>query len=177
MSGGGPMSDPGPEPPHSEALVAHAGRMLESGETLATVHVPAQPDRLKLIRAMIEAAGTCIGESRAWTNDLMLAVDEACQNVIRHAYGGQPGGRLTVILYRDERYVLVRVLDAAPPIDPARITPRPLEALRPGGLGTHFIAAVMDHVEYRPATAAAAASDALAPEQGNELRMIKQLAR
>ena len=35
-------------------------------------------------------------------------------------------------------------------VDPDEIRSRPLEAVRPGGLGVHLMKSTMDTVEYRP---------------------------
>jgi len=128
---------------------------------------PASPDELRGVRDALRE------RLRAWrldersASDVVMAVDEACQNVIRHAYRGEPDGviELEVRCSGDELQISVR--DFAPPVDPARIRPRPLDELRPGGLGTHLIRSAMDHTEFgKPPSG-----------PGNLLRMVKKLAR
>ena len=68
---------------------------------------------------------------------------------------------------RAEDELQIAVRDFAPSVDPARIRPRPLDELRPGGLGTHLIRSAMDHTEFcKPPSG-----------PGNLLRMVKKLAR
>ena len=58
---------------------------------------------------------------------------------------------------------MMRIRDFAPKIDPAKIGPRSLEDVRPGGLGTHFIRAVMDDATFIP----------LPDGEGNLLELVK----
>ena len=55
---------------------------------IAKVVVPSSPDRLKLVRSVVNDSAKLAGIPDAAVHDVVLAVDEACQNVIRHAYGG-----------------------------------------------------------------------------------------
>jgi serine/threonine-protein kinase RsbW len=83
------------------------------------------------------------------TELLVLALDEACTNIIRHAYGrnGQPV-RLEMERLRDRVRFTLR--DYGRPCDPRRIRSRDLEDFRPGGVGVHIIRKVFDFVEYEP---------------------------
>lgn len=124
----------------------------------------AAPERLKDIRAAVGEAARALGCPAAVVGDVVLAVDEACQNVIRHAYGGAPGDILVQVGCEDGRLV-IRLIDFAPPVDVARICPRPLDEVRPGGLGTHLMRCVMDEVAFLPPPAGA----------GNMLQMVKRI--
>lgn len=108
---------------------------------------PATPARLTEIRAAVREAAFLLGLPEATAGDVVLAVDEACQNIIRHAYCGECGD-IVVQIGRDGPHLVVRLIDFAPPVDVSRIAPRPIEELRPGGLGTHFIREVMDDVSF-----------------------------
>ncbi len=80
---------------------------------------------------------------------MVLALDEACTNIIRHAYGNccKPVSLEMVALRRRIRFVL---RDYGGPCDPQKIRSRPLEDIRPGGLGVHIIQQAFDHVAYLP---------------------------
>lgn len=89
-------------------------------------------------------------------DEIVLALDEALSNVIRHAYGGRGGQRIIVRLEAIADAKLgtgleIRVRDFGTQVDPETICGRDLEDVRPGGLGVHIIRAVCDSVEYRPA--------------------------
>ncbi len=79
---------------------------------------------------------------------IVIALNEACMNVIQHAYGGDSCKpiRLGIELAGDE--VRFELLDCAPPIDLAQVRGRSFEELRPGGLGVRFIAQLMQDVRY-----------------------------
>jgi len=116
---------------------------------VASLQVPARVGSLKQVREAVRRAAQACGCGEACGRDIVIAVDEACQNVIRHAYGEQNQGDILVEVCRTGDRVEVSVVDFAPPVDPATIHPRSLEELRPGGLGTHFIRECMDEVEFR----------------------------
>ena len=118
------------------------------GDNVASLSVGARAENLKLVRRLVEASATSCGFSKDTAHDVVLAVDEACQNVIRHAYGGRDDGEMIIEVGRDGSEFLVKIRDFAPTIDPATVKPRDLDDVRPGGLGTHFIREVMDDVTF-----------------------------
>ena len=122
----------------------------DSGQRLVALRVPSQPERLRLIRAVIAEAAQSSGCSQDCVRDIVLAVDEACQNVIRHAYGGDPNREIYLDIRLDEDHIVFDIVDFAEPVDVEKIRPRSLDDVRPGGLGTHFIKECMDKTEYPP---------------------------
>ena len=103
------------------------------------LRVPARPDRLKMIRAATQQAAAYIGAEAGWTSDLVMAVDEACQNIIRHAYKGRPdAGDIMIDFVAVNDALEVHLMDFAPSINPDTIKPRDLSEVRPGGLGVHL---------------------------------------
>ena len=91
-------------------------------------------------------------ESRA----IVRSVDEALANVIRHAYQGKTGQPIEVTcrhLHRTQNDVCstgleIVLQDSGVPANPANVKGRPLDELRPGGLGLHFMRESMDEVEF-----------------------------
>ena len=133
-------------------------------ERLFRIDVPARPDRLKLVRALVSEAAADRGCPGDMVRDLTIAIDEACQNVIRHAYGSDAGRMILEAREQGDNLVFF-LRDFAPPVDVSRVCPRDLEDLRPGGLGTHLMRAVLDEVEFMPP-----------PEGGgNMLKMVKRI--
>jgi len=124
---------------------------------------PARAEALATIRAVVADTLAGLGASAAATADCVLAVDEACQNIIRHAYKGGEGD-IVLHVAREERDIVIRLMDFAPPVDPAKLVPRPLDEVRPGGLGTHLMQSVMDKVGFRPPP----------PGIGNLLELVKR---
>lgn len=117
-------------------------------ERLIDLRFPARADRMALIRPAVRGAAQMCGFDPAATQDIVLAVAEACQNIIRHAYAGSDTGEIVLGLLRYPDGIIVRVIDFAPPVDPDTIRPRDLDDVRPGGLGTHFVREVMDTAEF-----------------------------
>jgi len=80
---------------------------------------------------------------------MVLALDEACTNVIRHAYGHTcKPVRLEMTSLRDKIRFILR--DYGQTCDPSKIKSRALEDIRPGGLVVHIIQQAFDFVSYQP---------------------------
>lgn len=97
-----------------------------------------------------------------------MAIDEACANIIKHAYGGEGRGFIQIISQIQPDGLQFTILDQGdtvfdvtqvPPLD----TAAPLEKRQPGGMGVFFIFSLMDRVEYQPGT-----------PQGNRLILFKR---
>ena len=134
-------------------------------DVLLELRFPAQADRLKLVRGSIRAAARMCGFNDTTAQNIVLAVDEACQNIIVHGYQGREDGEIVLCIARRADGIQVRLRDSAPLVDPATIKPRPLTDIRPGKLGSHFIREIMDSADYRPRPDGA----------GNILEMVKRL--
>jgi len=80
---------------------------------------------------------------------IVLAIDEACTNIIRHAHGGEAKPVKLTMERRAEKLVFV-LIDQGGPCDPELIRGRSLREVRPGGLGVHIIREVFDAVDYTP---------------------------
>ena len=80
---------------------------------------------------------------------LVLGLDEACTNIIRHAYGhDEKPVRLEMERLRDRVRFVLR--DYGRSCDPKCIRSRALEDVRPGGVGVYIIQQVFDYVKYEP---------------------------
>jgi sigma-B regulation protein RsbU (phosphoserine phosphatase) len=136
------------------------------GELLVEVAIAAQPERLRLLRQVVSEAATTCGFDHDRAAEIVLAVDEACQNIIRHGYRGEPGGRIVLRLHRCSDRLVVLLRDFAEPVDVRKVCPRALDDIRCGGLGTHLMRTIMDEVVFEPP-----------PEgRGNVLRLVKRIA-
>lgn len=103
------------------------------------------------------------GFSEEDTQFIILAVDEACANIIRHAYKGRPDGVITLSCSEKGDGIEFLLTDTGERADASQWPSRSLDEVRPGGLGLHLIYAVMDEVLYRQG------------ERGNELVLAKSL--
>jgi serine/threonine-protein kinase RsbW len=99
---------------------------------------------------------------------IQLAMDEACANIVQHAYRGMDPGDMEVSCYLDEQALSIRLRDWGRSFSPDDVAnpdlEAPLEERTLGGLGLFLIKQVMDQVHYT-----------FDPEQGNELILVKRL--
>lgn len=80
---------------------------------------------------------------------MVLALDEACTNIIRHAYHHEcKPVRMEMERLKDRVRFILR--DFGQSCDPALIKSRDLEDVRPGGVGVHIIKQAFDEVIYQP---------------------------
>ena len=99
---------------------------------------------------------------------LRLAGEEACTNIIQHAYHGVEPGPITLDVRCDDDQLVMRIEDRAPLFIPADVPPPDLTAdwqnRRPGGLGWYLIQQLVDSVEHGPMEGG-----------GNRLEIVKKL--
>ena len=140
--------------------------LLESAERLIELRIPAEAARLKLLRSVVRDVGELTGLDCAIANDIVLAVNEACANIIQHGYHANPGNEIRLSIYREvNKHLLIFALqDDAPCVDVTSVVPRDLDEIRPGGLGVHFIRKIMDEMTFMECE-----------EKGNTLLLIKHL--
>jgi sigma-B regulation protein RsbU (phosphoserine phosphatase) len=128
---------------------------------------PARANELQAVRKIVSKACDDCGCNRSMATDIVIAVGEACQNVVRHAYKGTEGGKATLEIYCKDGIIQFYLQDSAPPVDPEKMKPEWPEEPGPGGLGICLIHDIMDEVEYLPVHSS----------QGNLLRMVKFIER
>ena len=131
--------------------------------------VPAQHDQLARLASFVGTAAIEVGFGDAQVNRIELAVDEACSNIIDHAYQGAPGViRLTVEIEAQQQLTIILV-DQGVPFDPDRLPAyapcTSLDEVKIGGLGIHLMRQAMDDVCF----------EFNVPGVGNRLTMIKHL--
>jgi anti-sigma regulatory factor (Ser/Thr protein kinase) len=119
------------------------------------LHVSSLPAHLPVVRGAIEKVCELLGFADEETGSIVLSVDEAMTNVIRHAYGGDTDQPIEVeltALGEDRPDALrIRLRDYGKVVDRSKIKPRKLDDIRPGGLGVHIMMECMDVVDYSPA--------------------------
>ncbi|MBK9495000.1 MAG: SpoIIE family protein phosphatase [Aquimonas sp.] len=138
--------------------------VIEGGEPLwLRYRFLACPNALQGMRHALDAALRAQNVEEALRASLVLAVDEACANVIRHAYGAGAEGEIELCVSPFDDGIRLVILDDAPPVDPTHVRPRNLDECRPGGLGVCFIDALMDDWRLTPLLGG-----------GNRLQMFKR---
>ena len=132
----------------------------------AATTLKAHPEALQEMRHWLETRLSQFGLPGTLREELILAVNEACMNIIQHAYGGSYEGEIRLSLALHDDRLTIELEDDAPCIDPESVKPRPLEELRPGGLGVHFIREILDEMAFLPCD-----------NRGNRLRLVKKLGK
>jgi len=125
--------------------------MPEKSKSPLRITFPAEASRMAEVRAHTRdfLLGSQFDEEA--TARLVMALDEACTNILRHVYSGQVKPvRLEMRWMRDRLRFTLR--DYGKPCDPQTIKGRNWDDIRPGGLGVPIIQEVFDHVEYVPQT-------------------------
>ena len=141
---------------------------MDSYERTFALHVPSSTENLALIRDFVSNIGSQAGFDDKEVARIALAVDEACANVIEHAYGADDRREVKIRALVDEQTLEFDIIDTGHGFDPAQIESQNVEELirqrKSGGLGLRLIRSIMDDVQYQ-----------IVPGEKNELRMIKRL--
>ncbi len=133
-----------------------------------SLQVPSSTENLAMIREFVSGVGGQAGLGESEIGKLELAVDEACANVIEHAYGHDLSKDVTVRASFDSDALRIAVIDEGQGFDPGTVTQSELDELvqqrKSGGLGMRLIRTLMDEVQYE-----------IGPGQKNELHMLKKI--
>ncbi len=117
-----------------------------------TLVIPSATRYLTKVRKFISTHARKAKISEASIVDLRLAVDEACSNVIEHAYQGDSNEKLHLTLTVEPSRVIVQIRDRGRAFNEDRYQqPNVVELSRnrkSGGLGVDIIRRLMDQVEY-----------------------------
>jgi serine/threonine-protein kinase RsbW len=128
---------------------------------------PANFESLATVREFVGTAAREMGMDDSEVYAVQLAVDEACSNIIEHAYGGQNRGEIECTCEASDEALTVTLRDHGQPFDPAKVALPDLSLgldERPvGGLGLLLMRHLMDEVHFEARG-----------EAGNVLTMIKR---
>lgn len=130
------------------------------------------------MKAVLENVPLAIGCVTQWAEaagfdegalyKIQLAVDEACANVVDHAYTGSEPGDMEVSCSLNQQSLTIRVRDWGRGFDLHNVSEpdveAPLDERTLGGLGLFLVKQVMDQVQFTRD-----------PARGNELKMTKRL--
>lgn len=137
---------------------------------LYKLKLPAESENLDIIRKFIFGIVSDMGFSEEEIYQIELAVDEACANIINHAYIGELNSEenINVAVVKKSDRVEITIADKGIGFDPDSLeTPNMdeyLKRMRPGGLGVHLIKTLMDKVTFH-----------IDPGVCNQVKMIKIL--
>jgi serine/threonine-protein kinase RsbW len=125
--------------------------------------IPSDLRLLALARAFIEAVCQVAGLDKRTTDHVVLASDEATNNVMRHAHRGRPEMLLQIQCFIGPDYIEIRLHDEGPPFNLENVPHYNPAELRVGGRGVFLMRRLMDELSCSPRG-----------ERGNTLRMVKR---
>ena len=83
-------------------------------------------------------------------DELVLAIAEAAQNIVKHAYQGEDTeDKMEIKISLNNGELEIGFFDKGRPVDKENIKPRKIDDVKPGGLGTFFIGQIMDEVVFK----------------------------
>ncbi len=131
-----------------------------------TLTIASDLNLLALARAFVEAACQAAGCDEKTTHAIVMATDEATNNVMRHAHRDRPEATIQIQCLPGPDRFEVRLLDEGAPFDLASVPYLNPAELRVGGRGVFLMRTLMDELSCQPRG-----------ERGNTLLMIKRCHR
>ena len=114
--------------------------------------VKSKTENLSLIRDFISSQASSSGISAEQIENIMLAVDEACTNIIKHAYKSFPEGDIVIKLEFNNEKLIISIIDHGNTFDPSAVPDPDLQKYyrngKVGGLGMYLMKTLMDDVKY-----------------------------
>jgi len=115
--------------------------------------VRATTKNLSVIRSFVSEHAESHGFSPNQIADIRLAVDEACTNIIKHAYKNDASKELTIQVEVDDQKLKVIIMDKGEGFD-VKSYQKPnlkqqIEQRKRGGMGVHLMLKLMDEVTYQ----------------------------
>jgi serine/threonine-protein kinase RsbW len=125
---------------------------VRNKNNISELKIKSRTENLSEIRDFVSLNAHEAGIPDAVVENIMLAVDEACTNIIKHAYKLSPEGEIIIKINYDKEKFTVTIIDYGKSFEPDRI-PRPdlqkyYKEHRVGGLGMYLMKSLMDDVEY-----------------------------
>jgi serine/threonine-protein kinase RsbW len=133
------------------------------------LRIPSETDNLELIREFVTKVADKVGFNSDDVGKIELACDEACTNVIKHAYASDQNNgtkSLDIMIKIDfDKFTLI-VTDHGKGFDPDSVKipdmQEYLAQLKVGGLGIYLMKTLMDEVDYQ-----------IHPGIKNQVKMVK----
>lgn len=130
---------------------------MSRGSLLLKMELRSNPEMLCVVRNALGQLTQELGFPEPECRAVVLAVDEALTNIIRHAYQGKAEQPIEASFRRiqvarddaSEAALEIVLEDRGVTVDCEKLCGRELEDVRPGGLGLHFMRQCMDTVEFR----------------------------
>ena len=112
---------------------------------------PVSTASLKEVRVFSREVFEKINLPQDQKDELVLAIAEAAQNIVKHAYKDYPDtqDRMAVRISCTDKELEISFFDKGKPVEKSKVKHRAIDDVKPGGLGTFFIQEIMDAVEFK----------------------------
>ena len=121
-------------------------------DQLHSLRILSATRNLGKVRRFVARHAREVGFSDQVVEQVTLAVDEACSNVIRHAYGGRKNGPVDIAVIVEPEVFTVAIRDEGRAFEPGKYQSpdlnRSIRNRRPGGFGIYMMRKLMDEVQY-----------------------------
>ena len=106
---------------------------------------------LKEVRNFSREAFEKINLNQDLKDELVLAIAEAAQNIVKHGYKDveETNDRMEIKISLNEGQLEIGFYDKGKPVVPGNVQHRKLDDIKPGGLGTFFIKQIMDEAVFK----------------------------
>lgn len=108
---------------------------------------------LEAIRDYVRTKASESGLSELKVNNIILAVDEACSNLIHYSIKFDKNKQLRINIQSNGNKFIVTIQDKGKPFDPLSVKSPDMEKyfkeFKHGGLGIHIIKKIVDNIEYK----------------------------
>ena len=128
--------------------------MHDGDMRVITLRMESRLDHVVMVSRAVRALCSTAGLPARECAQVDLAVAEALNNVIRHAYRGEAGHPIEVTFAQEREQLTIEVADEGIPMPEGQpvvfdFDPNDIARLPEGGMGLFLIHTVMDSVEYR----------------------------
>lgn len=110
--------------------------------------ITSHPENLKHIRKVMKDIMSKTRLSKEDSGCIILAVDEACSNIIKHSYKNDYNQKIDLTIKLEKTLLTISITDTGIRFDKNSIKTRNIDEIKPGGLGTYIINQVMDRVDH-----------------------------
>ena len=105
---------------------------------------------LKDVRSFSREVFSKVNLNQDLKDELVLAIAEAAQNIVKHAYQNQEtDDKMEIKISLDNGELEIGFFDKGRPVDNSNVRHRKIDDVKPGGLGTFFIKQIMDAVVFK----------------------------
>jgi len=127
---------------------AHLANLPRGGLLRFGMRMASDPRLLPVVRSTVAELAAVSGFGTEQCRRIMLAVDEALSNVIRHAYKNRCDQEIELNCQAHSDCLEFSLVDRGEAVDLSRICAQPLDETALSGRGTHLIRQIMDEVCY-----------------------------